>query len=253
MTKTTGILLIGHGTRDPRGQAEFRQVAPLIRRQMPDVPIADCFLELAAPDIAAGVDALAQRGVREIVAAPLLLFAAGHARRDIPAAIAEAVGRHDGLRWRMANPLGDHPKVLSLARQRFAEARQAEADADEVTLVIVSRGSSDPEAIANVQAFADALCADLPGVAARQVGFLAAATPTLEETLQWASKQRPGLVIVQPHLLFHGQLIQDISAQVAAVESQAMAASRRWRIAGHLGPAPEIVAAVLARWQEVPP
>ena len=60
-------------------------------------------------------------------------------------------------------------------------------------------------------------------------------------------------IVVQPHLLLHGQLIQDISALVAAIESQPQAAGKRWHIADHLGPAEDIVTALLARLQEVTP
>ena len=252
--ETHGILLVGHGTRDAQGQAEFRQVAAMLRKQLPGTMIADCFLELAEPDIATGVDTLVQAGVRNIVAAPLLLFAAGHAKRDIPEAIEEAVRQYDGVRWRMAEPLGDHPEVLKLAAQRFATAWQRIGEPQgDVTLVIAARGSSDTEAIANVHAFVDAHCAGLCGIAARQVGFLAAATPTLDETFQWACRQGPPEIIVQPHLLFHGQLIQDIAGKVAAIASCPPGEGKRWQIARHLGPSPEIVAALLTRLQEVAP
>lgn len=254
-----GVLLVGHGTRDAQGQAEFRQVAAMLRKQLSASPVTDCFLELAEPDITVGVDALVEAGVREIIAAPLLLFAAGHAKRDIPQAIAEAAGRHDGVRWSMADALGDHPAVLRLAAQRFAEARRfseirrGTSEREPATLVVVSRGSSDPEAIASVHAFVDSHCAQLDGVTARQVGFLAAATPTLEETLEWACAQGPANIVVQPHLLFHGQLVQDILAKVTAMEAQPSAAGKKWHIADHLGPAEGIVTALLTRIQEVTP
>ena len=79
MTLRTGVLVIGHGTADPVGAAETRQVAATVASLMPDVPVELGFLEVIAPTIGDALARLAARGCRSIVAAPLLLFAAGHA------------------------------------------------------------------------------------------------------------------------------------------------------------------------------
>ena len=253
MTNDQGILLVGHGTRDARGQAEFREAAMMLRERMSEILVVDCFLELATPDIAAGVDALVQTGVQEIVAAPLLLFSAGHAKRDIPAAIEAAVRRHDGLSWKMAAPLGEHPAVLKLAAKRFHEAPNlqrlaASPESEEATtLVFVSRGSSDAEAIAAVHQFFDAHRSALNNVTAARVCFLAAAKPKLEETLHWAMNQSPSRIVVQPHLLFHGQLMEEIREAVAALRSTSATSGKEWRIADYLGPSPEIIDALVSR------
>ena len=252
MTKdqNTGFLLVGHGTRDALGQNEFRQVAEMLRTQLPDTPVADCFLELASPDIGAGVDTLVQAGVRRIVALPLLLFTAGHAKRDIPEAIDAAVANHAGLSWTMAAPLGEHPAVLKLAKQRFDEALkqslQPEAGA---TLFFISRGSSDPEAIDSVQQFFQRHRANLQHVTAERVCFLAAAEPTFADTLHWAARQTPRQVVVQPHLLFHGQLMQEVRRRIAELAEDP--GQPAYHIADYLGPSSEIVTALLDRLREV--
>ena len=74
-----GWLIVGHGTRSERGQAEFRQVARQLAENLVG-PAEHAFLELAQPTIAEGVQRLAERHVREIVVVPLLLFTAGEAR-----------------------------------------------------------------------------------------------------------------------------------------------------------------------------
>src|SRR5437870_4104997 len=86
-----GLLLIGHGTRDPIGQAEFLQTVELVRARCGELPVEYGYLELAEPPIAAGVAALVRAEVTEIIAAPVLLFAAGHAKDDIPRELANAV------------------------------------------------------------------------------------------------------------------------------------------------------------------
>ena len=48
-----------------------------------------------------------------------------------------------------------------------------------------------------------------------EVAFLAMARPLLGERLQEIAPRRYGRVIVQPHLLFHGELVESIGNQVA--------------------------------------
>src|SRR5215212_2590757 len=85
-----GILLIGHGTRDAAGHQEFLVTAQRLQEAVPGNPVEPCFLELSQPTISEGWHRLAARGVTQIVATPLLLFSAGHAKRDIPDVIHSA-------------------------------------------------------------------------------------------------------------------------------------------------------------------
>ena len=62
MTLRTGVLVIGHGTADPVGAAETRQVAATVASLMPDVPVELGFLEVIAPTIGDAVARLAARG-----------------------------------------------------------------------------------------------------------------------------------------------------------------------------------------------
>ena len=76
-----GLLVVGHGTTDEVGAAETRQVTDLVAGLLPGVPVELGFLELVSPTIHDAVARLASRGCREVMAAPLLLFTAGHALR----------------------------------------------------------------------------------------------------------------------------------------------------------------------------
>src|SRR5262245_1199599 len=87
------LLLIGHGSRDAIGTAEFLATAELVRKAVAGTSVEPCFLEFAQPTIAEGFQSLAARGVGRIVAVPVLLFSAGHAKQDIPAALAAVAAR----------------------------------------------------------------------------------------------------------------------------------------------------------------
>ena len=88
----TALLLIGHGTDDPDGLAEYRQMATLVGERLNTV-VQPCFLELADPPIAQAIDDCVRAGFRRIVALPLLLGTAGHQKNDIPVALNQARAR----------------------------------------------------------------------------------------------------------------------------------------------------------------
>lgn len=252
----TAVLLVGHGTRDARGQAEFLQAAAMLRERLPDAAVEACFLELASPDIASGLAKLMDGRAREIVVAPVLLFAAGHVNGDIPRAVAEAMekagsDRSRGLphvRW--AEALDCHEAVLRLSARRFDEARERGGcdggDANERMLIFVGRGTSDGVAIERVHEFARRRVVLTP-VGRHVVCFLAAVSPTLEDALADAQAGTCQQIIVQPHLLFHGRLAEEVRARVRQLNAEREDGPPQWRYAEHLGPQPELIDALVDR------
>src|SRR5262245_5672240 len=110
-----GLLLVGHGTRDPVGLREFHDVAAAVAQRAGDWNVEPCFLELSAPDIATAMQRMLDQGIRSITVAPLLLFAAGHVRKDIPAAVAAATRGTPGLQIRQSSALEASSRMVELA------------------------------------------------------------------------------------------------------------------------------------------
>lgn len=219
-----------------------------------DMPVEACFLELAEPDIATGLKRLVARGVRRMVVVPLLLFSAGHAKRDIPAAVEEAMrGQRLGVSDQGSDvtveyvgALECHEKIVELSTRRYAEALQGltAIASDQTLLILVGRGSSDAEAIDAMRRFAT-LRAQRSGVKEAEICFVAVAKPTVAEALEKAARSRFRRVIVQPHLLFHGEVL---SAIEAAVRDQAMRQEvdpKEWIVTKHLGAASLVAEAVI--------
>jgi sirohydrochlorin cobaltochelatase len=244
-----GVLVVGHGTADPVGAAETRRVADLVGEALPGVPVALGFLEVIGPTIADGLAELAAAGCREAVAAPLLLFEAGHAKRDVPEAIADPAAAL-GITVVRAGPLGCHPAVVELARRRRAEAvgGRAPMDASGTALVMVGRGSSDPTASAQLAAFTEAMLAGEPRPGLVLAGFVAAARPTVPEALARAAAPAVSRIIVQPHLLFRGHVEEQVAVSVAAARAQWP--GLEWLTVPRLGPDPLVVRAVIERASE---
>lgn len=121
-----GLLVIGHGSRRAEANATLHEVATLIAAQTSFAAVSAAFLELSAPDIAAGYAQLVARGCDEIVVHPFFLFPGIHTSRDIPEQLAAAAARHPGTRWKVTKPLGIHPGVIRAATDRIATVLRAE-------------------------------------------------------------------------------------------------------------------------------
>lgn len=252
-----GVIIVGHGTADPVGAEETRVVGRLVGALLPGVPVEVGFLEVIGPSIHDALATLAGHGCREAVAAPLLLFTAGHARRDIPEALA-AGGRAAGIAARQAEALGVHPRIVELARRRRRQAvRGREAvPAAATSLVMIGRGSSDPLALRQLLEFTGATFADGPGACPHDLectrlgfGFVAAAEPRLAAALA-AAALGPGVrrVVVQPHLLFRGHVEEQVAAAVATARERHPAIE--WIVTSRLGAEPEVAAALVDRLAE---
>ncbi|MEN8196196.1 MAG: CbiX/SirB N-terminal domain-containing protein, partial [Pseudomonadota bacterium] len=87
MSGDIGIMVCGHGSRDDNAVTEFASVAAGVRDRLPQYPVESGFLEFAKPVIREGLDKLRDRGVKRILAVPGMLFAAGHAKNDIPSVL----------------------------------------------------------------------------------------------------------------------------------------------------------------------
>jgi len=242
---TSGLLIVGHGTREARGVTDFLGLVELVRPRMPDWPVEPAFLEFAQPSIEEGLEQLVKQGVGEVVVVPLLLFAAGHVRRDIPAAVAQAAARHSHVHIRQVSPLGCHPRIVQLSTQRYHEALngQGKVPPQESLLLLVGRGSHDPRASREMLRFTE-----LRRKTARggwvETCFTAMERPLLGDTLPRIAKQPVRQVVVQPHLLFSGHLTAQIGEAVA--QARASWPTIHWVVTEPLGLDPLLAEAVVA-------
>ncbi len=240
------LLLVGHGTRDTRGQREFAETASGVAKRLPGIPVAHGFLELATPTIGEALGKLARNGIKGLTIAPMLLVDAGHAKRDIPRAVALAAEPFRELTYRVSRPYGCHESILELSARRFDEAlaELPKRKAADTALVIVGRGSRDPETPGEMRYFGE-LRQERVGVGAVRIGFLAMAEPSLGDALSEAGASGARRVVVQPHLLFHGELVARISSEVDRCRS--LYPKIEWVVTQHLGPHELLVDATIER------
>ncbi len=243
-----GVLLVGHGTRDEVGTAQFFELAKKVAQRLPGIPVAPGLLELQRPTISDAWGDLMESSVTRVLVAPLLLFAAGHARSDIPAAISAclaATGDRDGIRYHQARPLSRAPELLSLVLKRLDEVNSNSADVRRTGVVMVGRGSHDPCAQTDMKLLSHWVAGQRP-FATVATCFYAMAHPSLQVTIErLLVERRLDTIIVQPHLLFDGKLFQSI-AQIVARFAEGHP-NKRFALAPYLGPEGEIADSIVRR------
>jgi sirohydrochlorin cobaltochelatase len=216
MTKTA-VLICGHGSRDPEAIAEFELVAAALRPRLPEFDFATGYLEFARPTIRDGLAALAARGARRILAIPGMLFAASHVKNDLPWEMNSFMADHPEVAVRLARDLAIDPKLLRAAADRIAAAARdpARSFADTL-LVVVGRGTNDPDANSNISKLARMLWEGM-GFGWAEVAFSGVAHPRVDAALTRASGLGFRRIIVFPYFLFTGVLVKRIYAQTDAV------------------------------------
>ena len=116
------ILLIAHGSRRAEANADLEHVASALR-QRADAPFVQCsYLELASPTIEEGGAACVERGATDMVMLPYFLSPGIHVREDLITARAALSERFPEVVFRLAEPLGRHPMLLTIVEERIREA-----------------------------------------------------------------------------------------------------------------------------------
>ncbi|RCV51835.1 sirohydrochlorin chelatase [Marinitenerispora sediminis] len=207
------MLLVGHGTRDEKGVAGFTAFVDRLRGRLTDRDVAGGFIELSPPPLTESVGELYDRGHRHVVAVPMMLVAAGHAKGDIPGALAREKARRPGFDYTYGRPLGPHPAMLRLLAERLdgvldVPAAELAARGDTAVL-LVGRGSTDPDANAEVVKVARLLQeghAAQRGIEFVEPAFISLAWPSVPEGLDRIRRLGARRVVVLPYFLFAGVL-----------------------------------------------
>jgi sirohydrochlorin cobaltochelatase len=215
----TAILICGHGSRDDDAVQEFASLSRQLQARLPAHPVGYAFLEFARPMIREGLETLKAAGARRILAQPAMLFAAGHVKNDLPWELNSFAAENPSIAIEYGRDLAIDLKLLAAARERIAAAETAVgpriARADTL-LLVVGRGTNDPDANSNVSKVTRMLWEGM-GFGWAETAFSGVATPSVELGLQRAVRLGFRRIIVFPYFLFTGVLVKRIHAQTDTV------------------------------------
>jgi len=209
--KASTIVLVGHGSRAPEANALVERIGARLAEARPDANVHVAYVELAEPHVEQVLMALAATSAR-ILVLPLFLFGAGHVKTDLPLIAARVREQFPNVAITFANPLGVHPALA-----RAIAARVGREETPSRIVVLVGRGSSDPDANADAAKLARLVAEELalPWVL---LAFAAVAKPRVPEVIEAAARLRPAEIVVVPYLLSAGRVVDAIAADVAKLE-----------------------------------
>jgi sirohydrochlorin cobaltochelatase len=210
------ILLCGHGSRDPEAISEFEEFATALSRRLPAARFATSYLEFARPTIRDGLAQLAARGARRILAIPAMLFAASHVKNDLPWEVNSFVAENPAIAVRFGRDLAIDPHLLRAAADRIAAAMPNDGSGRaDCLLVVVGRGTNDPDANSNVAKVTRILWEGM-GFGWAETAFSGVALPRVDAALARAALLGFRRIVVFPYFLFTGVLVKRIYAQAEA-------------------------------------
>lgn len=202
------VIYVCHGSRVAEGR---EQAVDFIKRFMNHglASIQEyCFLELAVPTIEEAFTRVINQGAKKIVVIPVLLLNAAHAKKDIPDEVKKAASRYPEVEVIYSSPIGVHEKMVELLVERIKETKDELNDNSMVLLV--GRGSSDPDVKQDLNEIADLLKVNI-GVRSVEACFLSVSSPSFDAGLKKAGAGNYEKVFIIPYLLFTGILMKHIT------------------------------------------
>ena len=212
MEEKYGVMVCGHGSRDEDAVSEFLNFAKKLKNQLLQYELDWGFLEFANPVIKSGLDSLREKGIREIMSVPVMLFAAGHAKNDIPSVLNAYQAQYPELSISYGRELGIDLKLIRAAGERVKDAiERADGDIspEETLLMVVGRGASDPDANSNVSKVTRMLWEGL-GLGWAETAYSGVTFPLIKPGLEHACRLGYKRIVVFPYFLFTGILVKRI-------------------------------------------
>jgi sirohydrochlorin cobaltochelatase len=244
------VLLIGHGSPHIDGNAEYLQFAHDLSAHL-NIAVQPCFLELAEPSIEEGIRLCVTEGARRIAVLPLFLGPAGHQKNDVPVLLAQAREQYPGVELRYGTPIGAQYQLVRVLEQRAAEAlaRSTSGTAErETALLLVARGSSDPDSNSEVFKLARLLY-EGRGYGMVEAAFQKVTLPNIAQGIERCVRLGARRVVVLPYLLFTGFVRHDIEQK--AYIAQETHPDVEILVGAHLFPHAGLTEAVAQRYHDI--
>ena len=218
----TGVMICGHGSRNVRAVEEFASLQSSLAARLPEYTVEYGFLEFAKPIIRDGLDKLRDLGINHVLAVPGMLFSAGHVKNDIASVLNEYQRSQNDPTFKIeyGRALDIDTRMLYAAEARVRDAMAAAPNnvpIEETLLMVVGRGTSDPDANGNINKICRFIWEGM-GFGWGEVCYSGVTFPLIAPGLEHAAKLGYRRIVVFPYFLFTGVLVRriyDITDQIA--------------------------------------
>jgi sirohydrochlorin cobaltochelatase len=253
------LLLIGHGSRDAEGNQEFLEMVERLREKNPLQRIDAAFVELAEPGIQMALDRYADPAPKTVWIMPVLFFAAGHSKVEIPEIVNDARRRLPHVAFHYGAPLGIHPILLDIVHERVVSVERTAptflnglgseaATREETAILLIGRGSSDPDANGDMLKIAR-LYWERYRYGWVESCFIGVTQPDLPTGLKRCIRLGARRIIAIPYFIFTGVLIKRIHRIIS--EEQAGHAGVEMIVGDYLGQHPALLTLIEERFEAI--
>ncbi|KJF18112.1 sirohydrochlorin chelatase [Acidithrix ferrooxidans] len=205
------IFIVGHGTKSAMGQEQLRTLVEMCSKHFQGRKVGYGFLELADPHLETALRGFITKDTKEITVIPLVLLGAGHAKSDIAGAVEAARGEFTTIEFRYGRDLSISIELIDAFMERYRPIDPSQ-EKNEEAILLVGRGSSDPDANSEVAKIAR-MITEIHQISIVESAFISLTTPSVPQGLERAYRLGAKRITVLPYFLFAGALIDRISQQ----------------------------------------
>jgi sirohydrochlorin ferrochelatase len=169
MAKKTAAVLVGHGSLHSDSGQAMLQIAALLREKQVAPVVEAGFLNFSQPTLTAAVAKVVAQGATQVIVQPYFLIEGHYVRNDLRQAVATLAASHNGVRFTLADVLGDHNAMFDLACKRLAAVDHD--DVQKAGILFVAHGTPFEEANAPIERILQRVC-DRTGYQQASIGYL---------------------------------------------------------------------------------
>ncbi len=239
------ILYICHGSRVPEACTEAISFIRTCIMKRPERIQEYCFLELSEPTMEAAYEQCVQSGATSILAIPVLLLTAAHAKKDIPDVLYKIAKQYPDVALTYGRPIGVHSNMVDILTERIMEMN--EVVSNKSLILLVGRGSSDPDVKRDLQKIANRLSVQLNGVRVEDC-YLTGAKPSFAAILENSCSSGADSVFIIPYLLFTGILMKGMEKEITRTSSMT---KQKYVLCNYLGYHPKMEEILQERIKEL--
>lgn len=207
------------------------------------IPVQAAYLEDAEPSVGESIqNGIAEYQPQHIIILPLFLGASAAKKNNVWQIIAAAQERWADVAFYYGKPLGAHPGVIAAYSQLLTNY-----EAGYTALLVIGRGSRDPESNQDVYQMARLLWENFQSPVL-EVAFTGAANPDIETAAQWCLQTGLKRILATPYLLYDQPLYEAIQGRIEKIQSAYPDAEIA--ITPRIGIHDGIVEAISQRYQE---
>lgn len=240
------LVIVSYGSSAVCDADEANALARTLSEQL-NIPVLPAFLDAAVPSVGESIqEAVVDHRPEQVIVLPLFVGASAAKKHNLRLIVDAAAERWSKVVVHDAEAPGTHPGAVA-AYLHLLQTAAEETDTDDTALLVVGRGSRDPESCAEVRQMALAI-GEKVSFASVDVAYCGAAQPDIPGAIRQRIQSGARRIMILPYLLYEKSLYEMVQAQVR--QSQALYPDVPITLAPHLDLHPGIFDAITQRYQE---